>query len=88
MSLYRKKPVEVEAEQFIIWDYNKVPDFVEIFGQKFIIKGVNFKRYIVIPTLEGIMKANVGDYVIKGIKGELYSCREDIFKMTYELLEE
>jgi hypothetical protein len=84
MKKYRKKPVEIEAEQFIIWDYNKVPVFVEYFGQRFIIRGEGYQRYIEIPTLEGIMKANVEDYIIKGINEELYPCKPDIFKKTYE----
>lgn len=62
----------------------------------------NFKKYRKIPvtieayktdeeieieTLEGVMKAQKGDYIIKGVKGELYPCKPDIFKMTYEELE-
>lgn len=37
-----------------------------------------------IETLEGVMKANVGDYIIKGVKGEIYPCKADIFEMTYD----
>ena len=40
--------------------------------------------YIEIETLEGIMKANFGDYIIKGIKGEFYPCKPDIFQATYK----
>lgn len=40
--------------------------------------------YIMINTLEGRMKANVGDWIIKGIKGEIYPCKPDIFEATYE----
>lgn len=39
-----------------------------------------------IKTLEGVMRADVGDWVIQGIKGELYPCKDDIFKATYEVL--
>lgn len=39
---------------------------------------------VVISTLEGMMKANIGDYVIKGVQGEFYPCRADIFESTYE----
>ena len=39
---------------------------------------------LVIPTLEGIMRAQYGDYIIKGVAGEFYICREDIFEATYE----
>ena len=41
-----------------------------------------------IHTLEGIMHASVGDYIITGVHGELYPCKPDIFKETYELVEE
>ena len=37
-----------------------------------------------IETLEGVMKANKGDWIIKGVKGELYPCKPDVFEMTYE----
>jgi len=41
-----------------------------------------------IPTLEGVMKAEENDFIIKGIKGELYPCKPDIFEATYEAVEE
>jgi hypothetical protein len=46
------------------------------------------KRYVAIniPTLEGVMRASEGDYVIKGIKGEFYPCKPDIFDSTYEMV--
>ena len=37
-----------------------------------------------IETLEGVMKADKGDWIIKGVKGELYPCKNDVFEMTYE----
>ena len=40
-----------------------------------------------IQTLEGVMHANYGDYIIKGVKGEIYPCKPDIFEETYEILE-
>lgn len=40
--------------------------------------------YLKIETLEGIMKASVGDYIIKGVNGEFYPCKPDIFEKTYE----
>lgn len=82
--LYRKKPVVIEAEQFVIWDFNKVPKFVEFFGQKYAINGEMYDRFIEILTLEGVHRANANDYIIKGVKGEVYPCKPDIFKMTYE----
>lgn len=41
-----------------------------------------------IPTLEGVMHASVGDYIITGVRGEQYPCKPDIFEQTYELVEE
>lgn len=44
------------------------------------------KPFIIIPTLEGDHKANVGDVIIKGIKGECYPCKRDIFDLTYRVI--
>jgi hypothetical protein len=78
---YRKKPVVIEAEVWSgkDWDLSKYP-------------GVSFSfntleeggPFLYIHTLEGIMKASPGDYVVKGIKGECYPVKPDIFEMTYE----
>ena len=84
---YRKKPVVIEAEQFVIRDFNQVPITVKIMDINYEIKGQLFDRYIEIPTLEGIMRANHLDYIIKGINGEFYPCKPDIFNKTYELVE-
>lgn len=79
---YRKKPVVIEAKQltdesmweiwrWIGWDAEEWcwdPD----------------EKYIMIKTLEGKHKAIPGDYVIKGIKGEFYPCKPDIFELTYD----
>lgn len=82
----RKKPVEVEvklfrdlesAEDIEIWAHKKAYYYVE-----------NHVPLLMIETLEGKMIANVGDYIIKGVHGEIYSCKPDIFHKTYELLEE
>lgn len=42
------------------------------------------REYWGIPTLEGIMQASIGDYIIKGVQGEYYPCKPDIFKITYD----
>jgi hypothetical protein len=47
-----------------------------------------YKKTMVIETLEGNMTANVGDYIIKGVKGEFYPCKPAIFEQTYELVTE
>ena len=69
---YRKKPVVIEAIQ---WTGDNVNKIVEFIGQHNIDYGV----YLKIHTLEGTMQASVGDYIIKGVQGEFYPCKPDIF---------
>ena len=78
MKKYRKKPVVIEAVQ---WTGNNV-DEVFTFGNSRVTGIVDQK--LAIHTLEGIMTADLGDYIIKGIKGEFYPCKPDIFKASYE----
>ena len=83
MSKYRKKPVVIEAIQ---WDGEN--DTLNELA-KFIGKNISLDIYsqFTITTLEGDMKASLFDYIIKGIKGEFYPCKPDIFEATYELIE-
>lgn len=53
-----------------------------------IIEAFQTDREMIIHTLEGDMKANVGDYVITGLRGEKYPCKPDIFEKSYELVKE
>ena len=82
---YRKKPVEVEAFKWT-GDHHQVED------PEWIVEAIkNGKVVIIYPklfinTLEGKMTANKGDWIIKGVKGELYPVRNDIFEATYELV--
>lgn len=80
MAKYSKKPIIIEAEQFIIWNTKKPPQFVTIHGVIFPVHDLT----IVIPTLKGHHIASNLDWIIKGIKGELYPCKPDIFEDTYE----
>ena len=75
---YRKKPVVIEAVQ---WTGNNLPDIIP-FAKEAIDKWDGTDLYI--NTLEGTMTASVNDYIIKGIKGEFYPCKPDIFEQTYE----
>lgn len=78
---YRKKPVIIEA---IIWRGLNISEAVAFCGaEQLDIKG-QFPGPLKIQTLEGTMEANIGDYIIKGVKGEVYPCKPDIFEMTYE----
>jgi len=82
---FRKRPVIIEAEQFVVWDLKKIPPFIELQGVKFpVYKNDNQEPYLVIPTLEGQHIASNLDYIIKGIEGELYPCKPNIFENTYE----
>ena len=49
-----------------------------------VIEAYQTDREVFIETLEGTMKADVGDWIIKGVKGEYYPCKPDVFNMTYE----
>jgi hypothetical protein len=82
---YRKKPVVIEAEQFT--EENKDRAFNFVTCNHFADRGVGNKPIIIIQTLEGEMKAELGDWIIKGIKGEFYPCKPDIFEATYEKVE-
>jgi hypothetical protein len=81
MAKYRKKPVEIDAIQ---WVSDNIEQVYEMLGDKLIINtdGDEVKHFI--NTLEGKMEMSWGDYIIKGVKGEFYPCKPDIFEMTYE----
>lgn len=90
---YRKKPVVIEAVRFIGWNklgvsYEKAVDECPTWLKKaFDSKVVVFKpekSVVCIKTLEGAMEANIGDYIIKSVNGEIYPCKPNIFKTTYE----
>ena len=81
MNKYRKKPVVIEAVQWTGDNAGEMADFVPL------TYGVEDDK-IVITTLEGFMTANVGDWIIKGVAGEFYPCKPDIFEATYEIVEE
>lgn len=84
MKQFRKKPVVIEAVQFT--NENKDRVFHELSEIKMNIYPAydNAKPCLRIPTLEGEMTASLGDWIIKGVNGELYPCKPDIFEKTYE----
>lgn len=75
---YRKKPIVIDA---IKWD-GKLST-IEFFNIPEVHQELGCDN-LYIPTLVGVMRAEVGDYIIKGIKGEFYPCKADIFHATYE----
>lgn len=98
MAKYKKKPVIIDAIQYKI--IKEIPckfgvhkesnsmDIATFMEEK--IQHVHFDQrgeYINIETLEGTMRADVGDYIIKGINGEFYPCKPDIFEKSYDLVD-
>lgn len=81
MSLYRKKPVVIEAIEYI---GNFDHSLAAWCGGKIVGMGQGFAK-IEIPTLEGTLTASPGDFIIKGVQGEFYPCNPDIFMATYEV---
>ena len=83
MAQYRKKPVVIEAVQL---EDLEVHTLITI--QQFVGLGKDIFKVesdgLVIKTLEGDMKASIGDFIIKGVQGEFYPCKPDIFEKTYE----
>lgn len=81
MAKFRKKPVVVEAVQVTnAWFDAPHPNPLHPVGMVF----DPIRRVVEIPTLEGVMTAQVGDWIITGVKGERYPCKPDIFEATYE----
>ena len=86
---YRKKPVVVEAFKFYV---DGMPDWFmdKVSSNDVILHNCNYNKYSIeeayceIKTLEGVMVADGGDYIIKGVQGEIYPCKPDIFEQTYE----
>lgn len=82
MSKFRKKPVEIEAIQFIGTSEN----FKEIQKLNPDIIWYTVHNFLNIPTPEGMMTARLNDWIIQGVKGETYPCKPDVFEQTYEKL--
>lgn len=87
MAKYRKKPVEIEAFQYNgdLMDKNGeyyVPTWAINAYQDGVMYFVGPELYI--TTLEGVYHVSVGDYIIRGVNGELYPCKPDIFEKTYD----
>ena len=87
MAKYRKKPVVIDACQFD-GNIRSIDNFPISEVGKFKVGSENGQYYLIIPTLEGDMKALPGDWIIKGVKGEYYPCKPDVFEQTYELVEQ
>lgn len=89
MVKYRKKPVIIDAIQFKRDCFEEIREFTNGKAYNFRTERcINGKSYCEIETLEGTHTATEGDYIIKGVKGEFYPCKPDIFEMTYELVDD
>jgi hypothetical protein len=81
MAYYRKKPVVIMALQ---WTGENLPIIRDFLGNAFVRLD---NDSIAINTLEGITRASVNDWVIRGVQGEFYPCKPSIFASTYEPVE-
>ena len=75
---YRTKPCEIEAIQWTGENIMQIREFAH--------PNVRYQKYLFIDTLEGRMRADVGDYILKGLRGEFYPCKPDVFEKKYELI--
>lgn len=94
MAQFRKKPVVIEAMEFRgpVWQGDAAINYMVLFddwlSSKVTDAPVKYRgAELVVSTLEGEMTASPGDWIICGVKGELYPCKPDIFAATYEAVE-
>lgn len=89
MNRYVKKPIAIEAVKWEGFNNDEIKDFagdnvkIEVIREGDADRGIPPCIDCSIKTLEGVMTANVGDYIIKGVNGEFYPCKPDIFEKTY-----
>lgn len=81
MPKYKKKPLVIEAIKFTGDNWLEIDEFIEGMHETYPSQG-----FVIIQTLEGNMRADIGDYIIKGVNGEFYPCKPDIFEKTYEMI--
>ncbi len=82
MKKFRKKPVEIEAVKLTESSIQECIDFIGDQCQQW--QDQSGRVILNIFTLEGVVEASLGDWIIRGIKGEFYPCKPDIFELTYE----
>lgn len=82
----KKKPVTIEAWQYTTEDFDAICDWI---GEDNLNDGTDpGEGYIGIITLEGDVAARKGDWILKGVEGEFYPCKDSIFEKTYDIVEE
>jgi hypothetical protein len=87
MPFFQKKPVVIEARQLTKDNPDEILVWVNSNSKNRVCYRTRcISHSLVIPTLEGDHQAAIGDWIIKGVKGEFYPCKPDIFEMTYQPL--
>lgn len=95
MAKYKTKPCEIEAIEWTgnnhreMYNFltNDVDGYIQSSGENFYIDHNKVGGGLIIKTLEGDMIASIGDYIIKGLRGEFYPCKTDVFEKKYEIIE-
>lgn len=90
---YTKKPVTIDAIQVKANNFDRICDFMGCTPEQVLNPMSDIDEFgdsrdpylgVIVETIEGKMQANIGDMIIKGVKGEFYPCKPDIFKATYD----
>jgi hypothetical protein len=86
---FRKLPVEIEAMQWNGDNGSAVYDWMLVNDEKAFLRKIDDERghSLAIDTLEGVMRANKNDWIIRGVNGEFYPCKPDIFEKTYQAVD-
>ena len=79
---FRKKPVVIEAWQFFVKDWPNRPRWCD--DERVILSHEHNTAMVAVSASNEFVRANEGDWIIEGLKGELYPCKPDIFEATYE----
>jgi hypothetical protein len=90
MPRFRKKPVVIEARQYTAESCRDICRWADLDapGEGGHEEGICGVEPLAINTLEGMMEAQPGDWIIRGIRGEFYPCKPDVFAATYEPVED
>ncbi len=84
MAKFRKKPVVIDAMRFTGVNVSLMADIENFAGKSIEVRTIENVLHLVITTLEGDLLASPGDWIIRGVKGEFYPVKPDIFRASYE----
>lgn len=82
MGKFRKRPIEIEARRIELGNIGEIVAWCG--GRSGGPDSIGHARTMTIPTLEGVMGASMGDWIVKGVKGEFYPVKDDIFRASYD----